>query len=59
MITEPAQAEAVIKDGHADVVILARELLRDAYWPFHAAKALGVEKPQQLLPIQYAHWLKR
>ncbi len=59
MIGDPAQAEAVVKEGHADCVILAREMLKDAYWPFHAAKALGVEKPQQLLPIQYAHWLKR
>jgi len=59
MITKPEEAEAAVKDGHADVVVLAREMLRDPYWPFHAAKALGVEKPHGLLPIQYAHWLKR
>lgn len=41
MITEPAQAERVPADGHADVVFLARELLRDPYWPLHAAAALG------------------
>lgn len=59
MITDPKQADDVIKDGHADLVVLARELLRDAYWPFHAAKALCVEKPASLFPIQYGHWLKR
>jgi 2,4-dienoyl-CoA reductase-like NADH-dependent reductase (Old Yellow Enzyme family) len=42
LITEPAQAEAIVRDGQADVVLLAREFLRDAYWPAHAAKALGV-----------------
>ena len=59
MITEPTQAEAAIADGHADLVMLARAELADAYWPFHAAESLGVELPQKLLPIQYSHWLKR
>jgi 2,4-dienoyl-CoA reductase-like NADH-dependent reductase (Old Yellow Enzyme family) len=40
-ITEPAQAEKVIAAGQADVVLLAREFLRDPYWPMHAARALG------------------
>ena len=43
LITEPAQAEQIVASGQADVVLLARELLRDPYWPLHAAKALGVE----------------
>ncbi len=43
MITEPEQADRIIREGGADVVLLARELLRDPYWPLHAAKALGVE----------------
>jgi 2,4-dienoyl-CoA reductase-like NADH-dependent reductase (Old Yellow Enzyme family) len=42
MITEPAQAEAIVAEGSADVVLLAREMLRDPYWPLHAAQALGV-----------------
>ena len=41
MITEAAQADAIIREGKADLVLLARELLRDPYWPLHAAKALG------------------
>ena len=43
MITEPADAEAIVADGRADLVILARELLRDPYWPLFAARALGAE----------------
>ncbi|GAB3305154.1 NADH:flavin oxidoreductase/NADH oxidase [Luteimonas notoginsengisoli] len=43
LITEPAQAEAIVADGDADVVLLARELLRDPYFPRRASKALGVE----------------
>jgi 2,4-dienoyl-CoA reductase-like NADH-dependent reductase (Old Yellow Enzyme family) len=41
MITEPAQADAIIAHGEADFVFLAREMLRDAYFPLHAAVALG------------------
>ncbi|MEV7121558.1 NADH:flavin oxidoreductase/NADH oxidase [Kitasatospora griseola] len=43
LITEPAQAEAILADGEADAVMLGRELLRDPYWPLHAAKTLGVK----------------
>ncbi|WP_431281828.1 NADH:flavin oxidoreductase/NADH oxidase [Humitalea sp. 24SJ18S-53] len=41
MITEPAQAAAIVADGDADMVLLARALLRDPYWPLRAAAALG------------------
>jgi 2,4-dienoyl-CoA reductase-like NADH-dependent reductase (Old Yellow Enzyme family) len=50
LITEPAQADAIIRDGQADLVLLAREMLRDPYWPLHAAKALGHE---MAWPAQY------
>ncbi|MGA7964542.1 MAG: NADH:flavin oxidoreductase/NADH oxidase [Gammaproteobacteria bacterium] len=43
LITEPVQAEHVIRTGQADVVLLAREMLRDPYWPLRAARELGVE----------------
>ena len=50
MITDPHQANEIITSGKADIVLLAREFLRDPYWPLHAAKALGViQKP----PVQY------
>jgi 2,4-dienoyl-CoA reductase-like NADH-dependent reductase (Old Yellow Enzyme family) len=41
MITEPAQAEAVVAEGKADLVLLARELLRDPHFPLRAARVLG------------------
>ncbi len=49
-ITGPAQAEQIVATGLADAVILAREMLRDPYWPLHAAKALKVDLPW---PAQY------
>jgi 2,4-dienoyl-CoA reductase-like NADH-dependent reductase (Old Yellow Enzyme family) len=49
-ITEPQQAEAIIRNGQADVVLLARELLRDPYWPIHAALQLNAPIT---LPVQY------
>ena len=49
MITDPAQADQIIRSGQADVVILARQFLRDPYWPLLAAHALGhdIQWPQQ------------
>ncbi|HVA66700.1 MAG TPA: NADH:flavin oxidoreductase/NADH oxidase [Elusimicrobiota bacterium] len=50
LITEPRQAEGILAQGKADAVFLARELLRDPYWPLRAAKALGADAPW---PKQY------
>ena len=41
LITSAAQAGQVIHSGQADMVLLGRELLRDPYWPLHAARELG------------------
>lgn len=54
MISEPIQAEQAVASGQVDVVSLGRELLRDPYWPFHAAKELKAEAAKDLLPLQYA-----
>jgi 2,4-dienoyl-CoA reductase-like NADH-dependent reductase (Old Yellow Enzyme family) len=43
LITSPEQAEQIIKNGQADLVELARQMLRDPYWPLHAAKQLNVD----------------
>jgi 2,4-dienoyl-CoA reductase-like NADH-dependent reductase (Old Yellow Enzyme family) len=51
LITSPEHAEAIVAGGYADVVLLARELLRDPYWPLHAAETLGDAIPW---PQQYA-----
>ena len=50
MITAPAQADQIIRNGDADIVLLARQSLRDPYWPLHAARALGIDVPW---PNQY------
>src|SRR6202044_4250765 len=40
MITAPAQADQIIRNDQADIVLLARQMLRDPYWPMHAAQDL-------------------
>lgn len=45
LISEPVQAEQIVSLGRADAVCLARAMLRDPYWPRHAAKSLGVAMP--------------
>jgi 2,4-dienoyl-CoA reductase-like NADH-dependent reductase (Old Yellow Enzyme family) len=50
LITDPAQAEQIVATGQADAVLLGREFLQNPYWPFRAAKELGVEFPW---PVQY------
>jgi 2,4-dienoyl-CoA reductase-like NADH-dependent reductase (Old Yellow Enzyme family) len=49
LITSTEQAEHILRTGQADLVVLARALLRDPYWPLHAARALGLtpEAPPQ------------
>ena len=50
MITEPAQADHILRTGQADLVLMAREFLRDPYWALHAADDLG----QKIAwPVQY------
>lgn len=51
MIAEPEQANEIIESGQADLILLAREFLRDPYWPLHAAKTLGIDVAW---PDQYA-----
>ncbi len=50
-ITEPKQADDIIRNGKADIALLARQMLVDPYWPAHAAKALGhkITPPNQYL----------
>ncbi|HEX8985610.1 MAG TPA: NADH:flavin oxidoreductase/NADH oxidase [Bryobacteraceae bacterium] len=50
MITDAAQADDIVRSGQADLVFLARELLRDPYWPLHAAAKLGARASW---PVQY------
>ena len=50
MITSAAQADHIIRTHQADIVLIAREFLRDPYWPLHAAQALGQTAQW---PVQY------
>lgn len=51
LITEAEQAERIISDEQADIVLLARQMLREPYWALHAAKKLNVELTDH--PNQY------
>lgn len=55
-ITNAMQADQIIRNQRADIVLLAREMLRDPYWPYRAAQELQ-QKEATTLPIQYASWL--
>jgi 2,4-dienoyl-CoA reductase-like NADH-dependent reductase (Old Yellow Enzyme family) len=50
LITKAEQAETIVRDGQADLVLLAREMLRQPHWPLLAAHALGDPGPW---PPQY------
>jgi 2,4-dienoyl-CoA reductase-like NADH-dependent reductase (Old Yellow Enzyme family) len=58
MITEPAQADAIIAEGRADLVCLARQMLREPHWPYRAAIELGHPEPASILPKLYAFYLR-
>jgi 2,4-dienoyl-CoA reductase-like NADH-dependent reductase (Old Yellow Enzyme family) len=55
LITNAEQADAIISHGQADVVLLARELLRDPYWPLRAAGHLGQQVPWPPQYLRAAH----
>lgn len=52
LIQEPKQAESILREGRADMVLLARAMLRDPYFALHAARELG-GPVQALAPVQY------
>ncbi len=49
LLTEPLQTEAILQANQADLILLGRVLLRDPYWPYRAAQALG----DRVWPVQY------
>ncbi len=55
VITDPAQADEIVANGRADLVLIGKASLRDPYWPYHAAKALGQgDKVHLPTPYDYA-----
>ncbi len=59
LVLDAQQADDIVRREQADVVMLAREMLRDPHWPYHAAVALGRDKPHGVLPVQYARVARR
>lgn len=58
LITEPSHAEAILRDGHADIIAMARELMDNPNWPLQAARALGVTEPLDLVHAREAQRLR-
>ena len=58
LITEPSHAEALLRDGHADIIAMARELMDNPNWPLQAARALGVTEPLDLVHAREAQRLR-
>jgi len=59
-ISQPAEADALVREDKVELVSLGRPLLANPHWPYAAAKALDVENPAwATLPAPYAHWLAR
>jgi 2,4-dienoyl-CoA reductase (NADPH2) len=56
LITEPHQANEIVRSGKADLVLIAREMLREPYWALKAERALGAE-PEW--PLQYGYAVRR
>ncbi|MES2985234.1 MAG: NADH:flavin oxidoreductase/NADH oxidase [Pseudomonadota bacterium] len=55
----PHLADQAIRDAQLDLVLIGRAHLANPHWPYHAARKLGKDKPTELLPAPYAHWLAR
>ncbi|MGC8660230.1 MAG: NADH:flavin oxidoreductase/NADH oxidase [Desulfomonilaceae bacterium] len=56
MITDPNQANKIIAEGKADIVLLARQMLKDPYWPQHAALTLNHDL-KSIVPSPYLRWI--
>jgi 2,4-dienoyl-CoA reductase-like NADH-dependent reductase (Old Yellow Enzyme family) len=57
--SDAAKINELIQNGSIDLVNLGKTLLSDPNWPYHAAQTLGRDRPQDVLAIQYGHWLKQ
>ena len=58
LIIEAEQAETILKNNQADLIALAREMISDSNWAYHAAHKLGHENPYEILPPSYAFHLQ-
>jgi 2,4-dienoyl-CoA reductase-like NADH-dependent reductase (Old Yellow Enzyme family) len=53
------QAEAILREGRADLIALAREIINNPNWPMDAAQKLGADPEFKFVPSPYAYWLAK
>ena len=58
LISEPKHAEAILREGQADLIAIARELMDNPNWPLHAARELGYHEPFDLVHAREAQRLR-
>lgn len=58
-LDSPEIAERAVSSEQLDLIAIAKGMLSNPHWPYHAARKLGIEKPSWTLPAQYAYWLER
>ncbi|MGN0921069.1 MAG: NADH:flavin oxidoreductase/NADH oxidase [Cellvibrio sp.] len=58
-IDDPKIANQVVENKQMDLVMIGRAFLANPHYAYHLAQVLGVENPEQVLPIAYGHWLAR
>jgi len=59
LILDGRQAEAILRDGHADLIAIGRQALYEPFWPLHAAEALGCDPGFAMWPEEYGWWLNK
>ena len=59
LILDGRQAEAVLRDGHADLIAIGRQALYDPFWALHAAQELGCDPGFTMWPAEYGWWLEK
>lgn len=59
VILDGPQAEDILRKGQADLIAVARQMIADPNWAFHAARALDIDNPYAVLPRQYGFYLER
>lgn len=58
-LADPRFADAIVREGRVDLVMLGRPMLANPHWPVYAAMVLGHERPYDMLPVQFSTWLNK
>ena len=58
-LVDPNLADAIVREGQVDLVMLGRPMLANPHWPVYAAMVLGEERPYDMLPVQFSTWLNK